>query len=263
MNLKSDGKPSAAVLVVSERRTGSNLLSDMIEQHDAVQPLGELLRPVDYPELAGKSSLERSLLLKGWLEADPPACGKLMFHQMAGHDVSLFNVVDQLAETPKIIVLFRRSLIDQFLSLRTAEQSDRWVFDTYDGVPPLDIDLKDFWEFCELSKKRYGVLLEELDRQQLPYALVSYEELDEKLSDVVDLLILDWIGLPPWPQQIRLNKQETRAATERARDAELVARLRSDPRARHSFQTSLEGHTALNRRATTTNVVTKAPRESL
>ncbi len=230
---------AAPVIVVSERRTGSNFLANLIEQHPDVTPCGELLRPVDYPDLRGRRGPDAAAFVAGLLEESTPSCGKLMFHQMEGHDVTIDLVVGTLRTAPRIIVLFRRRLIDQYISLLTAEQSGRWVHSDYVGVEPVHVDHAAFHEFCKRSRHRHDTLFQSLDSLGLRPLVVAYEELHDTPHLILDSIVTTQLGLSPATRTDKVKKQETRPLDQRVTNPGVAARLDGEPWARHDYATTL------------------------
>lgn len=232
------------ILVLCERRTGSNLLCDALAQQPGVNTLEEILNLNNRPFLADLDAKQTLRWLNDQLhEGKQRNLAKVQFEQLERIGSNASALATEIGRCD-VIVLFRRDLLAQFLSLKRAERTGEWVVVGNDAsasssrqpAPQIAIDEGEFREFCRLSKSRYEKAIAGLPEP----VLVCYEELAAQKDEVIDFLSLSILGKPAVEIEHRIRRQETRAVERQTPDAEQAVRLRSAPEAQHRFATNFE-----------------------
>ena len=111
----------------------------------------------------------------------------------------------------KFIILYRKSLLEQFVSLKIAEKTDRWEW-TRDFVLPesLRVDVGEFMEFCRRTKEFYEKVARAPWIRNCSLVL-EYEELISDPQKIFDSKIFPFLGLPSHPVSTSMVKQNTKS----------------------------------------------------
>lgn len=184
-------------LVISAPRSGSTLLKDLMNNHPRVKCLGELLNNEHLPPSlsdATPSELLRYVNIQ-------------LLRKYYGKKISGFKVFpEQLEDTcinleellrtlndPPVIVLYRKSIIETYVSLMIALKNQKWYSVSEVNNDKVDVDWKQFEYFAKEEQFRWKLHMAAL--QNYPEKMVvSYEELSENREGVMQEII-KFIGL--------------------------------------------------------------------
>ncbi|MCX7621385.1 MAG: sulfotransferase [Acidimicrobiales bacterium] len=202
------------LFVVCEPRTGSNLLISYLNQLDGIRLEGELLhvnrfRDIHFSPSTARAELDRQLLA---LDGDIVGC-KLMIHQLE-HAQLGFSELKQRYPQARFVLLYRQSLIDQFISSRLARQTKQYQQHVVDRSAPGTAPELSFRStrdqlsyHCGLQRRRYRWAFRALGPAT---ALLSYEELVADPVAAVNLVLLSFGREVDRLGSSALVKQQTR-----------------------------------------------------
>ncbi len=193
--------PEAPVFVLATARTGSTLLVGHLNRFPDVRFLGEVLHPSARGGIrpgAGRGASLRHIR-HNLASIDGRVRGaKLILGQLAAHHV---GVEDLRAEYPgvRFVVLWRRSVADQFVSMRLAQASGVWhARGSAAGTPTapvIDVDPADFARHYDRVARQYRSVLDRAWVRERSL-LVSYEAMVGDPQRLVDELLSPWLGMP-------------------------------------------------------------------
>ena len=234
------------LFVLAEQRTGSNLLGDLLSQLDQIGSMGEILNSNQNPqvlETAGEKALLK--VMREIVEARQAEIrgGKLMFEHLEQRNLDLIDVLEQF-ENPKVLVLFRRDLLAQYVSLVRAKITGEWTASDANrdrkNVDEIIIRPKEFAAFARRSRRRYTSAFDALRSAEIPFEVIEYDELVDDPESIFGQLLPRIVGVDAPPPRPRIQKQRRRALDDVVADPDLLARLQKTSVARHGFATSLE-----------------------
>ena len=186
--------------ILCTARSGSTWLHTLLNSHPSIWSEGEIIltnnrssNPLPFKDLAFQAYPS---LIK--------AVGLKVFYENPVYEEGLRSV---LADPDvKIILLNRESSLEQFVSLKLAEKSQEWV---YDSAPSsrISIDIKEYEEYrLDLSERHSHVLSELKHKDFLEF---SYEELlNDKDKSMTE--IQHFLGVRPRRLYSLLRKQGDR-----------------------------------------------------
>lgn len=194
----SDKRP---IFVISTRRSGSNLLISYLNSIAGVAMQDEILHPSMYYGLRSRWISKRAVIRHvrhSLYFSDEPVTGaKFHMRDMDAHGLKL----DDLARAfpaARFIVLYRRSLSEQLVSLRKAEKTDTWVSYENNTRPVIKIRLG-VGEILEYETKirRFYEFVEAASVEPSRRLWLTYEELAQDPQRTFHERILPFLELPP------------------------------------------------------------------
>ena len=216
--------PKEPVFILSTRRTGSNLLLDLLNSMPEASFAGEILNHRMAYGLR-KNHVSKSAVLRHVrhsINACPKKiCGaKLIKTHLENHRLSPEDLLE-IYPHARFIILYRRSLIEQFVSLKIAQRTDIWQW-RKDFIPPknISISIAELAGYCLDIKTFYGKLLEECPPQSL---LLEYERLAENPQEVFEDRVFSFLGVPSSTVKTSHVKQNTRPLHEIIRNYDEIA----------------------------------------
>lgn len=229
-------KPSTSYrpfFLVATYRSGSNLLLDLLSQLPTVGCASEVLcdtlpyglsKRQSQPKTALKH-IRRSLhVLRGQVRG----C-KLMLDQMQRCRLTA-DLLNEAFPQACFIILYRQSLIEQFISLETARATNQWCL--HGSTPArharVRIDPVKLKSYCQQSQASYRELLASRALEGRSVVL-SYEELTAQPAAVIEQQICPLLEVPYRPPQARLRKQGIAPLEERVLNCRQIAGLWADP----------------------------------
>jgi LPS sulfotransferase NodH len=189
---------SRTLIILATARSGSNLLVSYLDSLPEVAVWGELLDP-DYwqgiPRGADRDAVHRHLL--GVFASRPaPITGfKIIFDQLQRAGLTLDDL-HSLFPDARYLVLYRRDLFAQFISVERARLTDEWV--KPESGPARRVKLKptrnQFLYFRKVVREQYARALRR-DWLRQSALILDYETLAESPQGLFDRRILPWLGL--------------------------------------------------------------------
>jgi LPS sulfotransferase NodH len=239
------------LFVLATHRSGSNLLVDYLNGLRGVKCHSEVLcATLPFAPVGRRYSPQRALrhvrMSLQTLKAPIRGC-KLMLDQL--HN-SRLTAPDLAAAFPdcRFLVLYRQSLAEQFLSLKTATATNQWVL-----LPGQEarqarvrIERDELRGYCDQVRNAYRRLLESPGLAERS-VLLSYEELTADPRHWLEEQISPHIGAPGGQVDTALRKQNTRPLWERIENYREVEALLLSPHCQQSY--AWPGRNSIRRRA--------------
>ena len=211
--------PYQPLFVLATHRSGSNLLIDYLNRLGGIACHTEVLcTSLRYAPLGRRYSQRRALrhlqLTLQSLAAPVRGC-KLMLDQLDKAQLTIADVEREFP-TAKFVVLYRQSLAEQFLSLKTAHATKQWVLLPGDAprAAKVHVDRSELRFYCDRTKAAYRRLLETPGLAERT-VLLSYEELTADPQHWLAERICPLVGTTAGAAQTYLRKQNTQPLGER------------------------------------------------
>lgn len=201
------------VFVLTARRTGSNLLLAYLNSVPGLFFAPEVLNEKMKYGLSGRGISKRAVLdhIRHSINDCPTmTCGtKLLAFQMEKYGLETDDLIDAFPNA-RFLVLYRKSLVEQFVSLKIAETTDQWLWSKDFRFPESIVVSKDELNAFRAKMLRfYGKLCG--DRRLAGRSLfLSYEELAADPQRLFDEKIFPFLGASPCTVVTDTKKQNTR-----------------------------------------------------
>ena len=191
------------IFLITTRRSGSNFLLGLLNSVPGVSFASEVLHPDMFYGIR-RSLITRNSVLRH-IAHSVNACkgrvrgAKLLFIHMRDHRLGLEDLQKRFPRA-RFILLYRRSMLEQYLSLKIAEATGLWQVtgDTSSSSVSLRIDAEELKRFCLKTKVGYEKLLQNAWLAKQPLIL-DYETLSADPQGVFDKIVFPWLGLPSSP----------------------------------------------------------------
>ena len=230
--MRSSQAFQSPLFILSQPRTGSELLREYLNQLPGVFVDTEVLNRFWDRAVTGRSREDALIDLdrcigSPWGEVRG---AKLHLEHLEDWGVD-FSQLDQRYPHHLPVVVYRRSLLDQYVSLQVALRTDQWTSEMAASTSPetviLRIDKNQLREYCDMVSKRY---IATANYYRSRAAWVCYEDLvynaQATLATTVGPLVQRSFSglLPP-----RISKQATRALPDVVEDLHYSVPDRSSP----------------------------------
>jgi LPS sulfotransferase NodH len=228
--------PDAAyrpLFIIATARSGSNLLRDFVSQLPGVACRSEVLcthrafgiSPRQYHPAAALKHIQRSLLsLPGQIRG----C-KLMLTQMAACRLTI-DTIDASFPEARYLVLYRKSLGEQFLSRESALLTGQWLL--LDGEARkqagVHIDPAKLRSFADETRQAYESIVSYAPLRERG-VLLSYEELTGDPAACFRERICPLLGVPAMTPKSAMRKQNVLPLEQRVVNYHEVADLLNRP----------------------------------
>jgi LPS sulfotransferase NodH len=199
------------LFILAEPRTGSTLLGDYLNSLSGVAIAGEILSPTLpvglSPHGSSKQSALRHIAWSIGALGEEIAGAKFLLDQLELHGVTLEDL-RQKFPTARYLLIYRASLVEQFVSFQVAKKTSKWVGrgndERYQGK--IHVDPQEFTAFCRRERDKYAALLSH-DWLTQCAQLVCYEELAANPQAVFDRVVLPLLGRTSSPVATSMVKQ--------------------------------------------------------
>jgi LPS sulfotransferase NodH len=206
------------IFIVSQPRTGSTYLQELLDSVPDVTMTGEVLSvtlPIGIRRSASRGAalrhIRRSLCaLPGRFRG-----AKFLIDQMRLHEVTLDDLREQFPRA-KYLILYRESVLEQMVSFRVARATSQWVGrngERYKFTDQIRIPLEELRQHFEGEREKYAGPLSHEWLQDCG-ALVSYEGLVEAPQEVFNSIIFPLLEIPESAVGSDLTKQMSRAMSD-------------------------------------------------
>jgi LPS sulfotransferase NodH len=229
-------RPHAAyrpVFLLATARSGSNLLLDYLKQLPGVACHSELLcthrrfgiSPRQMNPETALAHIQRSLHS---LQAPVRGC-KLMLNQLANCRLTI-DALDAAFPDARYVVLYRQSLVEQFLSRESALLTGQWVLLDGERRKParVHIDPVQLRSFADETRQFYATILNHAPLRGRS-ALISYEELTDNPAACLKDRICPLLGAPQAMPRTLMQKQNVWPLEHRVLNYRDVASLLHNP----------------------------------
>jgi LPS sulfotransferase NodH len=158
------GYDYTAFVILCEPRSGSTLLHTYLNSHTQVLSYGEVLRMQleKEPQSGVRDKLISDLVFKPHAR-QIKAVGLKLFYEYVDHPDyrDSFNQIVQRKDV-KVIHLIRKNLLELYVSLKTAEQTNVWsTTQTSANTIQIKVDVDDYSKFIE-SHRQHQALFSDL-----------------------------------------------------------------------------------------------------
>ena len=152
-------------------------------------------------------------------------CGtKLLAYHLNDHRLSLENLKENFPNV-RFIFLYRKSILEQFVSLKIAETTNVWQRTNGDSageaVSPFYLETEELRAYCHFIKSFFETLFAKEWLKSCSVVL-SYEELVEDAQRVFDEKIFPFLGIGSSVVSSRYLKQNTRPIRETVKNLEEI-----------------------------------------
>ena len=199
--------------ILAARRTGSNLLLSYLNSVPNISFAAEILNQDMWYGVRGRFISKRSVLrhiAHSINNCEYEVCGaKFIEVQLERHDIKPMDLVSLFPEA-RFIVLYRRSILEQLLSLKIAELTNAWQW-TKDFRVPVGVNIPpaDLISFHERTTSFYHSILEDpaLNGRSI---ILTYEELTLEPQKTFNGKIFPFLDLNSSIVTSNLRKQNTK-----------------------------------------------------
>jgi len=228
------------LFVIATHRSGSNLLIDYLNRQPGIGCHSEILcASLPFAPLGRRYSPRRAirhirLSLQTW--RTPVRGCKLMLDQLASSRLTTDALTEAFPEA-RFVVLYRQSLAEQFLSLKTAAATNQWVLlpgQEARSAPKVHIDRIELRAWCDRTRDAYRRLLETPGLAERA-VLLSYEDLVADPQYWLAEQICPLAGIEAGEAQTYLRKQNTQSLADRIENYREVEALLLSPHCRQTF----------------------------
>lgn len=223
-----DRRERHPVFVLSQPRTGSSLLMSYLRSIPDADFASEVLNPHKLFGLRVKLTSKRAVirhLAHSMNHCRGRLCGgKIHLQHLAQRGMSLADV-DRAFPTARYLVLYRRSLLEQFVSLKLSEATRSWKWRAdYHPPPCLRLDPEELHAFCEENQRWYREVLD-TPRIVSRALVIAYEDLAEDPQRLFDRKVFPFLSIASAPVFTRVHKQNVRPHEEIVENLEEIRRL--------------------------------------
>ena len=201
------------VFIIATRRTGSNLLLGYLNSIPEASFAPEILnKSMRYGLRSGFISKKAVLrhIAYSINACEEKVCGtKIIKLHLENHKI---NLEDLRRHFPKarFIILYRRSILHQFVSVQIAEATNTWSWTNQFQLPSsMVINVPELLEYCKMIKGFYRDIFSHgwLKERSI---VMSYEELAESPQEIFERTVFPFLGLPVSPVASEAKKQNTK-----------------------------------------------------
>ncbi len=198
------------VFVIAARRTGSTLLLSYLNSIPGVSFDAEILNKEMFYGLRDRFISKRAALdhiLHSVNHCRHRICGvKFLRLHLESHQLKMSDLRKILPQA-KFIILYRKSLLEQYISLKAAEITHHWVWTKNYKLPSsIHVDPAEFRVFCASIRAFYKEILGDAWLRER-FVLLRYEELTDDAQTVFNSKIFPFLNLPSSPISSPLVKQ--------------------------------------------------------
>ena len=220
------------VFVISDKRTGSHVLLDCLNSIPGVSFAAEILNPRMFYGLRrhfiSKKSVQRHIVHSIHDSVDRIRGAKFLRGDLEAHGISLPDL-KSLFPKARFIILYRRSLLDQFISLKIAEATGLWLWTKDFRLPgAFYISSSEFQAYCWETKAFYVELFRQEWLRSCSLAL-SYEDLVEDTQGVFEGAVCPFLGMPFTPVHHGMVKQNTKEPRQMIENYDEIACILHSP----------------------------------
>jgi LPS sulfotransferase NodH len=229
-------RPYVPLFVLATYRSGSNLLVDYLRSLPGVQCYAEVLSPrLEIGPSRGDLSPKQALRHIRYSLQSPktPVRGcKLMLDQLSGCRLTPDDLIDAFPDG-RYIVLYRESLAEQLLSIRTAQATNQWIVRRGQAARTAKVRIEPLelrW-YCDEIRRLYAPIVAST---RLPERgiLLGYNELTGDLERAFAERICPLLDMPYSEPRSSLTKQNRQPLAERIENYDEIASLFHSPQCR-------------------------------
>jgi LPS sulfotransferase NodH len=191
-------------LVLSSPRSGTTLLVDYLNCSRSIRCYGEILGPghIQYGRAYRMSPARLGTHVESFFVKRPGRVtgAKIMTFHLDELSIDLHDLIEWLAR-PKIVVLYRADMLEQYASFKLAERYGVWHSRKPTDVGPIWLDPDDCLAFVARERRMWRDNFAHLDGADVH--LMSYETLSRR-PDAAMHGVFQFLGVRPVPVRSRL-----------------------------------------------------------
>lgn len=187
-------------VVLSSARSGSTLLTQLLNTHEGIVCREELLNREVLEGLQLKRADRRTImnyilamLLPRTNPCLPYTGFKLFNEQLRYCNLQLQEVLRDL-HSPPVIVLYRENLLETYVSLQIAFQNKKWYSERRVNNCSIRVDWDDFCEYAEREKRRWKESMAVLKGAKK--ILVTYDQIAGNCRNETMYRLFAFLDLP-------------------------------------------------------------------
>ena len=201
------------VFIITTRRTGSNLFLEHLNSIPQASFASEILNQSMYYGLRSRFISKKTVLRHIAYSINAckeNVCGaKIVKMHLEHHRITLEDLREYFPRA-RFVILYRRSLVDQFLSFKIAETTDTWRWTDQFRLPSsLEISVTELLEYCKMTKRFYWDIFDRSWLKERALAL-SYEELVGSPQETFERVVFPFLKLPVSKVTSTARKQNTK-----------------------------------------------------
>lgn len=230
-------RPRRVAFLLSTPRSGTWHLLELVNSLPDVDLAGEALNPSlttgPSPLVRGpRTAITHLRAVVGAREA-PVTGAKLLLNHLERLDTTVGHVADAFPDA-RFVVVVRRHLGEQYVSLEVAKQTGRWRARSGDAAftGTIEIDRERFLRYCEHRRAQFSRLLAEPAVAERGLVVV-HEEVRERPQEAVDTQLAPFLGVASGPVASRFVRQNRRPLSEVVANHDEVADLLERERLEH------------------------------
>ena len=231
-------RPTTQLLVVGAGRSGTSLLTSYLHSLPDVSMRGEVLNPRT-PQ--GRKATHRGAArrhIRVSLNSQPGLVGgvKITLQQLRLHGLTTRDLFD-LFPNPKFLVIYRRSLAEQYVSHQIARRTGSWQLTTAAARPKevVRVNPNDFVRFCAEIREGYEwFLTHQFVRDRA--LVVRYEELVEDSDTLFREGICPFLRIEHHPVSTGFRRQNPYPLREKVENFAQVRELLTGPDAQQEYR---------------------------
>ena len=208
------GLSGRRLLVLSSGRSGSTLMRQYLNCHPGIRLYGELLEEEDSKSISRDADdlityVTASLAsLRGLFRFWPFVSYtgfKVFNEQLVRTGIDISHLIRRL-NNPRVIVLYRRDLLETYVSLEIAFRSGCWYTGTKSNAIAVDVEWDELVQFVDTERQRWKSSLNGL-RDYKDVVFVTFEELTKHRDETMNKIFqfLDLSEVPVAAESIRQN----------------------------------------------------------
>jgi len=189
------------LFVLTRQRTGGNMMLGYLNSIPEVSMAHEFLNPKFYYGFVPRPNARDALMqhVRRSLNGLPgEICGcKILPGQFKKHGISLDDFHEVLPDA-KYIVLYRREIFKQFVSLKIAHTTNQYVTNDKGNIKraKIVVDLDELEAFYQVNNSEYESVINHPALQGRS-CLVAYEDVAAHAQEVFDNDLFPFLGVPP------------------------------------------------------------------
>jgi hypothetical protein len=206
------------LFLLARQRTGGNMVLDYLRSIPDVSMAHEFLNPVFHYGFRPRKNSNESLLLhvrRSVNQLPGTYCGcKILIGQFPVHQISLTEFDEGLRQ-PRYLLLYRRDILKQFVSLKIAHQTKQYLAQSSEKIRTTDVivDLDELEDLYRLNAAEYRSVLDipSVNERCLTFA---YEDVIAKPQKLFDRELFPFLETNASPVSTQLVKQNKRPIEE-------------------------------------------------
>lgn len=188
-------------IIVSNPRSGSTLLVNLLNNHPNITCKGEILGDEDVYGIISRMTATRLSIhvraMFSWASSSHIIGAKVQLHQFKEVPMTIERMY-QLLKKPKLLILYRKNLLESYVSLKIAEATGSWYSCKPQKTHKVKVDWEDFEQYCRRRKKEWEMFFKFAHNARVDpkdMLIVEFDDLLDSQKDVTMKRIFEWFEL--------------------------------------------------------------------